>query len=109
MKKSDTTTPIEVSTKTSSSQRKVSDWENDELLGDQATNSMILYANQNHPELKSQYPVWKDRIQQIEKIWKKIPYDKQFPYINQASENIIRKNKNINVPKSEVFLINEKI
>ena len=68
-----------------------------------------LYANQNHPELKSQYPDWNDRIQQIMKIWEKLPINKKLPYMQQANENIIQKNKNINFPKCEVFFIKENV
>jgi histone-lysine N-methyltransferase MLL3 len=43
-------------------------WENDEPLGENATIAMILYANKNHPNLKSDYPKWSDRIKQIAKV-----------------------------------------
>ena len=61
--------------------------ERDEPLGDQATIAMILYANQNHPGLKAQYPDWKDRFKQINKIWKQLANDKRQPYVQQAREN----------------------
>ena len=48
---------------------------------------MILYANQNHPNLKIEYPIWGDRIKQIAKIWKNLPNDKRQPYVQQAREN----------------------
>ena len=36
--------------------RNVLKWEKDELLGDLATTSPVLYANMTHPDLKSSYP-----------------------------------------------------
>ena len=48
---------------------------------------MILYANQNHPNLKTEYPIWADRIKQIAKIWKNLPNDKRQPYVLAAGEN----------------------
>ena len=84
---------------TSSNQRnQLAKWESDEPLGDQATIAMILYSNQNHPELKSQYPEWKDRIKQIAKIWKNLPNDKRQPYVQNARENrtASRMNKQVN-------------
>ena len=73
-------------------------WGSDELLGDQATIAMFLYSNQNHPELKSQYPEWKDRIKQIAKVWKNLPNDKRQPYVQNARENrtASRMNKQVN-------------
>jgi hypothetical protein len=46
-----------------------------------------LYANQNHPNLKTKYPFWADRIKQIAKIWKNLPNDKKQPYYQAAGEN----------------------
>ena len=48
---------------------------------------MILNANQNHPNLKTEYPTWADRIKQIAKIWKNLPNDKRQPYVQAAREN----------------------
>ena len=62
-------------------------WQLDESLGDKATIAMILYSNQNHPNLKIEYPNWPDRIKQIAKIWKNLPNDKRQPYVQQAREN----------------------
>ena len=59
----------------------------DELLGDQATIAMILNANQNHHNLKTEYPIWADRIKKIAKIWKKMPNEKRQPYVQAAREN----------------------
>ena len=65
----------------------IAKWEADEPLGDQATIAMILYSNQNYPNLKSEYPIWTDRIKQIAKIWKSLPNEKRQPYVQQAREN----------------------
>ena len=62
-------------------------WESDETLGDQATIGMILYANQNHSNLKIEYPIWFDRIKQIAKIWKNLTDDERQPYVKVAREN----------------------
>ena len=62
-------------------------WESDETLGDQATFGMILYANQNHSDLKIEYPIWVDRIKQIAKIWKNLKDGKRQPYVKVAREN----------------------
>ena len=59
----------------------------DEALGDQATIAMILYANQNHPNLKTKYTIWAYRIKKIAKIWKILPNDKRQPYVQAAREN----------------------
>ena len=69
-------------------------WEYDETLGDQATFGMILYANQNHSDLKIKYPIWVDRIKQIAKIWKNLPNDKRQPFVQAARENC-RMNKQV--------------
>ena len=91
-----TTTPVDpivntpgvVATAASSNQRnQLLKWEHDEPLGDKATIAMILYANQNYPNLKTQHPVWTERIKQIMKIWKSLPIEKRQPYVQQAREN----------------------
>ena len=61
--------------------------ERDEPLGENATIAMILFSNKNHPNLKTDYPVWSDRIKQIAKIWKSLPIEKRQPYVQQAREN----------------------
>ena len=48
---------------------------------------MILYANQNHPYLKTGYPIWAHRIKQISKVWKNLPNDMRQPYVQAAREN----------------------
>ena len=62
-------------------------WESDEPLGDQATIAMILYSNKNHPNLKSDYPHWPDRIKQITKIWNNVLANTRAAYVQQAREN----------------------
>ena len=66
------------------------EWESDEPLGNQATIAMILYANQNHPNLKTEYPIWADHIKQIAKIWKNLPIDERQPYVQAAREKVHR-------------------
>ena len=75
------------STLASSARDPLFKWESDETLGDQATYGMILYANQNHSNLKIEYPIWVDRIKQIAKIWKNLTDDKRQPYVKVAREN----------------------
>ena len=65
----------------------IAKWEADETLGDQATIAMILYSNKNYQNLKSEYPVWTDRIKQIARIWKSLPNERRQPYVQQAREN----------------------
>ena len=62
-------------------------WEADETLGDHATIAMILYSNKEYPNLKSEYPIWTDRIKQICRIWKFLPNKQRQPYVQQAREN----------------------
>ena len=85
-------------TPSSNQRNQLAKWESDEPLGDQATIAMILYANQNYPNLKTEYPVWTDRIKQIAKIWKSLPNEKRQPYVQQARENrtASRMNKQVN-------------
>ena len=77
------TTPASVSTQ----RNQLLKWESDEPLGENATIAMILFSNKNHPNLKTDYPVWSDRIKQIAKIWKSLPIEKRQPYVQQAREN----------------------
>jgi hypothetical protein len=91
---------------TSSNQRnQLAKWESDEPLGDQATIAMILYANQNYPNLKSEYPIWTDRIKQIAKIWKSLPNEKRQPYVQQARENRTASRMNKQVSNIDLSLI----
>ena len=80
---------------------------NDELLGNQATIAMILYSNQNHPELKSHYPEWNDRVKQITKIWKNLPTLSRHQYVQNARQNrtasrIPTTNHNLNNPPQDM-------
>lgn len=56
-------------------------------LGDMSTISAVLYANQNHPELKIEYPHWPDRYKQIMKKWRALSSDKKQPYLQRARDN----------------------
>lgn len=56
-------------------------------LGDMSTISAVLYANQNHPELKIEYPQWSDRYKQIMKKWRALSSDKKAPYLQRARDN----------------------
>lgn len=74
--------------------------------------SSVLYANLNHPELKTEFPgmnqfekfqynfsvffgikqqlflsVWSDRCKQISKKWKALPQDQKSPILTLAREN----------------------
>lgn len=52
-----------------------------------STISAVLYANQNHPELKIEYPQWPDRYKQIMKKWRALSADKKAPYLQRARDN----------------------
>jgi HMG-box domain len=56
-------------------------------LGDQSTISAVLYANQNHPELKLEYPSWNDRYKQIMKKWRALSAERKAPYLQRARDN----------------------
>lgn len=56
-------------------------------LGDQATISAVLYANTNHPELKSEFPNWPDRYKQIMKRWRALIPEKKQPFLQRARDN----------------------
>jgi hypothetical protein len=56
-------------------------------LGDNSTISAVLYANQNHPELKVEYPQWSDRYKQIMKKWRALSSDKKAPFLQRARDN----------------------
>lgn len=76
-----------VSTGTSYNQRSTEKMKVDEALGSQATISAVLYANLNHPEWKTEYPHWNDRVKQILKKWRALSSDKKAPYLQQARDN----------------------
>lgn len=56
-------------------------------LEDMATISAVLYCNQNHPEMKQEFPNWTDRCKQILKKWRALSSDKKQPYLQRAREN----------------------
>ena len=47
----------------------------------QATIAMILYSNRNFPNLKSEHPIWTDRVKQIAKTWKSFPNEQGQAYV----------------------------
>lgn len=59
----------------------------DEGLGSGATISAVLYANLNHSEWKTEYPVWSDRYKQIIKKWRTLSNEQKAPYLQQAKDN----------------------
>ncbi|KAL1490323.1 hypothetical protein ABEB36_013038 [Hypothenemus hampei] len=59
----------------------------DESLGNGATISAVLYANMNHPEWKTEYPIWSDRYKQIIKKWRTLSSDQKAPFLQQARDN----------------------
>lgn len=56
-------------------------------LDDMATISAVLYCNQNHPQMKQEFPNWTDRCKQILKKWRALSSDKKQPYLQRAREN----------------------
>lgn len=72
---------------TSQGQKNMIKWEADEALGSMATISPVLYANLNHPNLKSEFPNWNDRIKQISKLWRQLATDQRQPFLQKAREN----------------------
>jgi hypothetical protein len=52
-----------------------------------STISAVLYANQNHPELKIEFPQWSDRYKQIMKKWRALSSEKKAPYLQRARDN----------------------
>lgn len=59
----------------------------DEALGTGSTISMVLYANMNHPEWKTEYPQWQDRCKQILKKWRALTTEAKTPYLQKARDN----------------------
>ena len=62
-------------------------WERDEMLGENATIAMTLYSNKNHPNLKTEFPVWNNRLKQIAKIWKTLSAETRQQYVRKARAN----------------------
>lgn len=52
-----------------------------------ATISAVLYANTNHPELKTEYPNWTERCKQILKKWRALQSERKAPYLQRARDN----------------------
>ncbi|XP_052870721.1 uncharacterized protein LOC128276290 [Anopheles cruzii] len=59
----------------------------DEMLGDMATISSVLYCNMRHPELKGEYPNWNERWKQISKRWRLLSNEEKQPFLQQARDN----------------------
>uniref|UniRef100_A0A182T7P3 HMG box domain-containing protein n=1 Tax=Anopheles maculatus TaxID=74869 RepID=A0A182T7P3_9DIPT len=59
----------------------------DEMLGDMATISSVLYCNMRHPELKTEFPNWNDRWKQISKRWRLLSNEEKQPFLQQARDN----------------------
>ncbi|XP_075153857.1 lost PHDs of trr isoform X2 [Haematobia irritans] len=59
----------------------------DEDLGEMATISAVLYANTQHPELKTLYPNWNERCKQILKKWRSLSTEMKAPFLQQAKDN----------------------
>lgn len=57
------------------------------VLDGLATISAVLYANTNHPELKTDFPNWNERCKQILKKWRVLSTEKKAPYLQKAREN----------------------
>ncbi|KAF5271825.1 hypothetical protein FQR65_LT05056 [Abscondita terminalis] len=68
-------------------QRSAEKMKADEGLGSGATISAVLYANMNHPEWKTEYPLWNDRYKQIIKKWRTLSTEQRAPYLQQARDN----------------------
>ncbi|KAF1762077.1 hypothetical protein GCK72_010339 [Caenorhabditis remanei] len=62
-------------------------WEEDEPAGLMATTAAVLYANEKHPHLKVQLPIWSDRVKQIQKLWRNLSSDDRQEYVNRARDN----------------------
>ena len=71
-----------------------------------STISAVLYANQNHPELKIEYPHWPDRYKQIMKKWRALSSDKKSPYLQRARDNRSAQQAQIRTKKAQQ-VINE--
>ncbi len=56
-------------------------WEDDERLGDRSTIAPILYANVNHPELRTQWPDFRARAREINKLWRRLPAENRAQFV----------------------------
>lgn len=59
----------------------------DEQLQEMACISCVLYANINHPELRTEYPNWTDRCEQILKVWRALSPEQKAIYLLRARDN----------------------
>lgn len=78
-------------------------------LGDMSTISAVLYANQNHPELKIEYPHWPDRYKQIMKKWRALSADKKQPYLQRARDNRSAQQAQLRTKKAQQVRRREKM
>ncbi|ULU00152.1 hypothetical protein L3Y34_000988 [Caenorhabditis briggsae] len=62
-------------------------WEEDEPAGLMATTAAVLYANEKHAYLKQQFPVWAERVKQIQKLWRNLSSEERQDYVNRARDN----------------------
>lgn len=74
-------------------------WEEDEPLGDKATKAAVLYANIEHPELKTTHPKWADRVKVINRYWRQLDQTERQKYVSRARDN--RQNQNKTRPKTK--------
>uniref|UniRef100_A0A914X0L3 [Histone H3]-lysine(4) N-trimethyltransferase n=1 Tax=Plectus sambesii TaxID=2011161 RepID=A0A914X0L3_9BILA len=99
--------PSSASEKSNNTER----WEQDEPLGDRATIAAVLFANVNHADLKTQHPLWVDRVKQIQKLWRALEATKRQEYVNKARENRANdrrqqpKTKKTTAPKSQEMTV----
>lgn len=63
---------LEQDNEPSQGQKNIIKWEQDEVMGDKATISPVLYANTQFPNLRQEYPNWADRVKQISKLWRQV-------------------------------------
>ena len=76
-------------------------WKSDEQLGDRATIANILYANINYKSLREDYPNWKERLVQIQKVWNMVPKHTRSDYQKKALQNRIA-NRRANFQANQV-------
>ena len=69
------------------SQKNLEKWKVDEILGEMATISPVLYANMAFPNLRLEHPVWSERIKQITKLWRQLNTNDRQPFLQKAREN----------------------
>uniref|UniRef100_A0A915CUC2 Histone-lysine N-methyltransferase n=1 Tax=Ditylenchus dipsaci TaxID=166011 RepID=A0A915CUC2_9BILA len=62
-------------------------WEEDEPLGEKSTKAAVLYANLRHSDFKTCYPLWSERVKQINKVWRMLDADKRQEYVDMARKN----------------------